>query len=68
MCMVHTAAQEASRKSERELLAAQNEQTNVKQRGEFAQQQILQLSEQRELLSSHQLPFGRAHSLFRKID
>ncbi len=44
-------AQEAARKSERELLASQNEQASAKQRGEFAQQQILQLSEQRELLT-----------------
>jgi len=43
-------AQEAARKAERELLAAQNERSTAKQRGEFAQQQILQLSEQRELL------------------
>ena len=44
-------AQEAARKSERELLASQNDQASAKQRGEFARQQILQLSEQRELLT-----------------
>ena len=44
-------AQEAARKSERELLASQNEQATAKQRGEFARQQIVQLSEQRELLT-----------------
>ncbi|MGN6370110.1 MAG: chromosome segregation protein SMC [Phycisphaerae bacterium] len=44
-------AQEAARKAERELLASQNEQASAKQRGEFAQQQILHLSEQRELLT-----------------
>ena len=43
-------AQEASRRADRELLAGQNEQTNVRQRGEFAQQQIGQLHEQRELM------------------
>jgi chromosome segregation protein len=45
-------AQEAARKSERELLASQNEAAHARQRGEFAEQQIGQLSEQRELLTS----------------
>ncbi len=48
------AAQELARKSERELLAAQNEQASAKQRGEFAAQQIEQFNQQRELLISRQ--------------
>ena len=46
------AAQDASRQAERGLLAAQNEQVNIRQRGEFAQQQIGQLTEQKELLGT----------------
>jgi chromosome segregation protein len=45
-------AQEAARKAERELLAAQNEQVTVTQRGAFAREQITQLMQQRELLES----------------
>ena len=51
-------AQEASRRAERDLLAAQNEQATVRQRGDFARQQILQLSEQRELLSQRHGDLG----------
>ncbi len=43
-------AQESARKAERELLAAQSERAGAKQRGDFAQQQIAQLSEQRTLI------------------
>ncbi len=50
--------QEASRKAERELLAAQSEQGTLKQRGEFARHQIEQLSQQRELLTTRQSEMG----------
>ncbi len=43
------AAQDAARKAERELLAAQGEEQAAKQRGDFARQQIAQLTEQKEL-------------------
>jgi chromosome segregation protein len=45
-------AQESARKSERELLAAQGERSSAKQRGDFAQQQIAQLTEQRALIDT----------------
>ncbi|MCL2645378.1 MAG: chromosome segregation protein SMC [Phycisphaerales bacterium] len=48
------AAQEAARKTERELLAAQNEQANTTQRRDFAKQQITQLAEQRNLIAARQ--------------
>ena len=51
-------AQEASRKAERELLASQSDQTNLTQRGDFAREQIRQLSEQRELLIARQGEMG----------
>ena len=38
--------------AERELLASQNEQASTRQRGDFARQQIAQLSEQKELLAT----------------
>ena len=47
-------AQESARKAERELLASQNEQGNLQQRGDFAREQIRQLAEQRELLVARQ--------------
>src|SRR3982750_4104092 len=51
-------AQEAVRKSERELLAAQNEQVNLTQRGDFAREQVRQLTEQSELLKSRHTEMG----------
>ncbi len=48
------AAQESVRKTERELMAAQGEQQNATQRKQFAEQQIVQATEQRELLSARQ--------------
>ncbi|HVX85861.1 MAG TPA: chromosome segregation protein SMC [Phycisphaerae bacterium] len=45
-------AQDALRKSERDLLAAQNEHASTTQRAEFARHQIGQLSEQRELIAA----------------
>jgi chromosome segregation protein len=45
-------AQESARKAERELLAAQSERASATQRGDFAQQQIAQLTEQRTLIET----------------
>lgn len=48
------AGTEAARKAEREMLAAQAEQRNATQKKEFAEQQILQLSETRTLMQQRQ--------------
>lgn len=48
------AAQDAARKSERELITAQNEAQATQQRIEFSKQQIAQLGEQRELIVARQ--------------
>jgi chromosome segregation protein len=45
-------AQDAARKADRELLAAQSEQAATTQRADFARQQIVQLSEQKELIAA----------------
>ncbi len=52
------AGQEAARKAEREMLAAQNEQQAATQRVDFAKQQIVQLTEQGELLKQRQAEQG----------
>ncbi len=51
-------AQESARKAERELLSAQNDRQSAQQRGDFARQQIQQLTEQRELLNHRQAELG----------
>jgi chromosome segregation protein len=51
-------AQEAARKSERELLAAQSDQNNLQQRSEFARHQIEQFTQQRDLLATRQTEMG----------
>lgn len=48
------AAQESARKAERDLMTAQGEKQNAAQRKQFAEQQIVQATEQRELLSARQ--------------
>lgn len=52
-------AQESARQSERALLAGQGERQTAQQRGEFARQQIQQLSEQRELLGQRHEELGQ---------
>jgi chromosome segregation protein len=52
------AAQDASRKAEREMLSAQSERASALQRKEFAEQQIVQLTEQKALLVTRQAEMG----------